>query len=187
MRLRLLVLACILLPASAFAEVSENLAYTYYDVTAQADKTLLSQLNASSPIRENGQVYHGHTKWDIRWRFWWNTDASGVCRITRSSTSLVSAITLPRLNGANLRQQSIFDRYIASLEAHELGHHQLAVQMARKIDSDLVSLPGMNSCPELEAFANARSQLSLERLNEQSRQYDLDTGHGRTQGAWIDY
>jgi predicted secreted Zn-dependent protease len=59
--------------------------------------------------------------------------------------------------------------------------------MARKIDDDLIHLPGMNSCPELEAFADAQSQLSLERLKEQSRQYDLETGHGRTQGVWVDY
>ena len=184
---RLLFFTCVFTPAAALAEVSENLTYSYYDVTARADKTLLSQLDAFSPIREEGQIYHGHTHWDIQWKFRWNTNESGVCRITSSSTSLVSVITIPRLNGANPRQQSIFDRYISSLEIHELGHHRLAVQMARKIDDDLIHLPGMNSCPELEAFADAQSQLSLERLKEQSRQYDLETGHGRTQGVWVDY
>lgn len=183
---KLLFLICALFPGIALAEVYENLSYSYYEVTAQADKTLRSLLNASTPIRENGQIYHGHTSWNIQWRFRWNINQSGMCQITSSSTTLNSVVTLPRLDGASSRQQALFDRYISSLEEHELGHYKLAVRTARIIDNDLLLLREMSSCSELEADANARSQRSLERLKEQSQQYDLDTSHGKSQGAWID-
>lgn len=183
---KLLPLICAVFPSVALAEVHENLNYSYYEVRAQADKTLLFLLNASSPVSENGQIYHGHTSWNIQWRFHWSINESGMCKITSSLTTLDSVITLPKLNGANLRQQAIFDRYFSSLKAHELGHYKLAVRTARIIDSELLLLPEMGSCSKLEAYANARSQRSLERLKEQSLQYDLDTSHGKTQGAWID-
>ncbi len=49
------------------AEVTENLAYTYYTAEADSRKSLLSILNASSPIRHQGRVYHGWYDSHVSW------------------------------------------------------------------------------------------------------------------------
>jgi predicted secreted Zn-dependent protease len=182
------LVACLLalfLASSAVAEVSEDLRYTYYQVDARTNQPLWPQLLATSSIREDGKPYIGQTNWDIRWHFNWNTDQNGVCRITGSAIQLTSVIVLPKLRSTSAHQLASFDRFIIALRQHELGHYSIASEAARKIDSDLKNFPPMSNCSALEAHANATSRRTLSRFNEMSRQYDRDTNHGKTQGAWI--
>ena len=44
----------------AHAGVTESLVYTRYPADASAAKSLLGALNAASPIRENGQIFHAY-------------------------------------------------------------------------------------------------------------------------------
>ena len=183
------LIACLLalfLASSAVADVSENLKYTYYQVNARTNQPLLPQLLATSSIREEGKPYIGKTNWNIRWNFNWKTDENGVCHITGSATQLTSVIVLPKLSSTSAHQLASFDRFIIALRQHELGHYSIAAEAARRIDSDLKNLPSMSNCNALEAHANATSQRTLSRFNEMSWQYDRDTNHGKTQGAWID-
>jgi predicted secreted Zn-dependent protease len=54
-----------------------------------------------------------------------------------------------------------------------------------EIDRALHALPGMSSCRELENAANRQSHAILDRHVARERQYDIDTGFGNTQGAWL--
>ncbi|HEX2584228.1 MAG TPA: DUF922 domain-containing protein, partial [Steroidobacteraceae bacterium] len=67
----------IVLSGSVCAEVTENFRVAYYPVYVHSGATLFSQFNAASTIRENGEVFHGYTHWDIHWSYRWNTDTSG--------------------------------------------------------------------------------------------------------------
>lgn len=169
----------------AVADVRENLTYSYYPVIVKSNLPLFPQLLAASSIREEGTPYVGITNWHVRWNFKWNTDRNGACRITSSSTQLTADILLPRLSNANVLQMASFDRFIIALRQHELGHYNIATEAARKIDSDLNNIPAMSNCSALEAYANTTSKNTMDRFNERSRQYDRDTNHGKTQGAWI--
>jgi predicted secreted Zn-dependent protease len=182
MRRTLLTFACALLPLAAVAQVGDQLSYTYYEVNVRSGK-LAPQINAQTPIRQDG-VHYARTQWNVSWRFRWN-EGPGGCRFTSVNVNLRTEITLPRLNGASPQQAALFERFMPALREHETGHHQIAQEAARAIDAQLRGIPAMDTCPALEAQANRDAQRILERYREKERQYDRDTGHGKTQGAWL--
>ena len=168
------------------SEVSENLSYQYYQVNAQEDEPLITQMLAVSPVIENGCIYVANTTWNVQWRFDWKANDHGECVVTDSSTRLDVVITLPELQGGSERQKEAFNRYREALRRHELNHYRMAAEAAHKIDDDLKNLPKMKSCQALESYANKISQSTLERYNEKNREYDRDTKHGQLEGAWTD-
>lgn len=171
---------------SALAEVRDRLTVTYYTIDVLPGKSLLSQINAASKIREDGQIYHGFTKWNIDWSVRWNTDSQGVCRIVSSMTQLDVQMTLPSAKRLNPQQAKVFSTYSQALRMHEQGHYELARQGAFDIDQALLTLPGTNDCKALEGLASAKVKEGMARLNERSKQYDRSTAHGKTQGALLD-
>lgn len=176
----------ILASGAVLAEVSEHLEYVYYEATARPDRPLVAQLRAASPIKEDGRIFFGHTRSNIRWNFNWTTDGSGLCRISATTTEVRAVITLPRIIGADTQQTAAFTRFIAALRQHELGHYRIALQAAQAIDDELRAHAGMSNCQALANYANTCAERTLTRFNELGRQYDKDTDYGRTQGAWID-
>lgn len=175
----------IFLCSAVHAEVIENFDISYYPVSLHSGSTLISQFNAASSIRENGEIFHGNTHWDIHWSFRWNTDASGRCRLISVNTKLDVVMTLPDAKGADTHQLAVVTSYSRALRMHEQGHYDIARRAARDIDQSLLAMPGMNDCKTLDIHANAKGYELLERYNELSRQYDKDTRHGRTQGAFL--
>ena len=167
------------------AEVSETLRSRWYEADARTHPSLGRALSQASPIRAVGTVYHGYTRWEVRWRFWWHTAADGLCHITRVETQAKGEITLPRLRHATAAQRAVFERYLGPLQAHERGHFELARQAAREIDQGIAGLPPLRDCPALEARANALGSEHLRRAQAAEREYDRRTRHGRTQGAWL--
>ena len=179
-------LALLGMTAPATAAVSEKLETVYYEVRVDTRRNLFALLNEASPVRVNGQVFHAYTSWNVRWRFYWHEQADGHCAITRTYTDLTGNITLPHLAGsANRPLQDDFKGYAAALRTHELGHYQFGKEAARAIDQALQGLPQMASCRELERVANRSAREILDSHTARERQYDIDTGHGKTQGAWL--
>jgi len=176
----------IVLSNSVCAEVAENFRVAYYPVYVHSGATLLSQFNAASTIRENGEVFHAYTHWDIHWSYRWNTDGSGQCRLISVSTKLDIIMTLPEARGASSSQQQVVSSYSRALREHEQGHYDIARRAASDIDQSLLMLPAMTDCKLLDTRANAKGYELLEKYNELSRQYDKNTQHGKTQGAWLD-
>ncbi|MBK7145393.1 MAG: DUF922 domain-containing protein [Xanthomonadales bacterium] len=62
---------------AAGAEVIENLDRIDYTATPRRGQTLRQALDAASPIREEGKLFHGYTKWHVRWNFRWWHEADG--------------------------------------------------------------------------------------------------------------
>jgi predicted secreted Zn-dependent protease len=178
-----ILLLCMAVPGIGSAEVRDNLSYSYYDVNAYPDRPLRQQITAASPIWQDGKKYHGHTKWNVRWSFRWDTDRDGVCRITNVTTTLRTVITLPKLRSASERQSLVFDRYMIALRQHELGHYKIATDAARAIDDELRNLPATRNCAFLEGEGNAAARRTLNYFIEANRQYDVETDHGEAQGA----
>ena len=168
---------------SAKAAVSENLQYSYYTANAEPGRSLLGAMNMATPIRQNGEVFHGFTRWDVRWNFRWFESANGRCRITDTTTSLSATITLPKLTGADRDQAAVFEPFVTALRAHELGHYAIGKEAASTVDFRIRNLPEMASCPALESAANQTGHATLEEFRQRELRYDATTGHGRTQGA----
>lgn len=170
----------------AQAAVTEEQADRPYAVYAQPGDTLRQALNAATPITVDGQRFHGHTRWKVRWNFRWRHDASGACRITEVTTRLQTEVQLPQLRGGNAEQRALFGRYLRALSRHEQGHVQFGRDAARAIDEGIAALPTAPNCATLERQANDLGQRLLREHSEREKQYDRDTHHGASQGAKLE-
>jgi len=185
-RLPILLFAMAVHATDALAEVQQSLNYTYYDVTLMARQSLLSALNVASPIRENSRIFHGYTRWNVHWHIRWQEHADGSCRTVSTKTDLTGDITLPRLARSDDARSAAFDRYTSALMRHETGHFDLGRRAARAVDQALSEMPPMKSCDALYKSAGDRAGQILDHFREEERQYDVTTGHGKTQGADAD-
>lgn len=185
MRLQLALLLACALPLAAAAEVRDNIDYSYYEVQVFTGPSLGTQVRAASPIREGSQVSFGDTHWNVRWDLRWNNDASGQCRLTGVVVTLRTRMLLPQLRGASAQQAAVFERFMAALRLHENGHYAHGQRAAQEIEQNLLALPPAASCAALEAQANDSGRRSLARYADLDVQYDRETNHGRTQGAYL--
>ncbi|QMV64561.1 DUF922 domain-containing protein [Pseudomonas berkeleyensis] len=167
------------------ADVQEHLQKQYYDLQVASGQSLSRALDQASPIHENGQVFHAYTRWKVQWNFWWREQRDGRCQIDLTRTLLNASITLPRLGGGDAQQRQRFEQYLSALREHELGHYRIGQAAAAEIDAALLATPEYPSCAELQQQANQRANAILQRYAEQEWQYDQQTGHGRSQGAWL--
>ena len=176
--------ALALLTHPAQAEVSESLQYRYYTVSQRGGEALWQALDRASPIREQGEVFRGDTRWRVNWDMRWQQSPGGRCALTRVQTRLTATITLPQIDGAwNAEARARFVRYVAALKQHELGHVESGRLAAQSIDRRLSAFPVMPSCHALEQAANAAGFALLEQARQRDLAYDRTTGHGRIEGV----
>ncbi|MET1078656.1 MAG: DUF922 domain-containing protein [Pseudomonas sp.] len=178
------ILLSLTLTGPAVAQVDEQLDYQYYSADADAHTSLGEAISAASSIRQDGKVFHGYTKWFVKWRYRWQ-QRSGRCQLTEVTTTLSGNITLPRLQGGTPRQRREFERYFEALRGHELGHYGYGQTAARQIDDELSALQPTSNCKILESTANALAQELLDQQVALEKRYDIDTRHGATQGALV--
>lgn len=178
--------ASVLITPGVCANVVEKLESVDYVAIPKPSQSLRQALNDASPIRENGEIFHGYTQWHIRWEFHWQRDDSGRCKITRNRTALDLVITLPKLAGAKPQMQARFDRFKVALEAHEQAHARIARDTARAIDDTILRLPSMANCQVLENTANRRANALIDASKQQQIELDRITEHGRRDGARVD-
>ena len=165
------------------AEVVESLDVVTYTVYPKRGQSLRQALDDVTPIREDGKIFHGHTRWNHRWSFRWWREANGRCRITSNTTTLDLVITLPELGSGSGPMQQRFQRFRAALHAHELGHARIAREAAERVDRAILDLPEMASCTALEAAANRVAKDLLADSGRDQKRFDRETEHGRRDGA----
>jgi predicted secreted Zn-dependent protease len=182
---KLLLLCGLAASSTSAAEVQEKLVYGHYDAEASPGRSLAAILNDSSPYRPSGQVFHSNTSWNVDWKFQSMTLPDGRCKIVRVITQLSGEIDLPRLLGAERPLKEQFETYLAALRVHELGHYAIGKQAAIAVDGKLLALPVMSNCDALESAARDLGARVLGEYEAKGIQYDVDTGHGKTQGAWL--
>ncbi len=170
-------------PGPAPAEVGETLRTHRYPVRLIPGQDLRGMLDAATPIRVDGQRFHGYTRWIVRWNFRWWQEADGRCRITSVDTQLALEITVPVAEDPELQRSRPLQQYLAALNLHELGHVEVGRRAAEAIDRGILALPTMPSCDALAAAANGLAERQLRKSRDEELADDRDTGHGRTQGA----
>lgn len=175
-----LLTSCCLL---AHAEVTEKLSFLSYQVRVLPGQSLLQALNRTSPIRKGGEIFHGFTHWQVKWRFNWQTGQDGRCRVTQVNTDVVTEITLPEALEMPPDAATRFASFLKALRAHELGHRQVGLEAAQAIDQALLNMPAQDNCRILEHSANQLGHQIIARHQAKDVDYDSRTGHGKTQGA----
>ena len=184
---KLFLLIFLVIAWPVMADVKEKQTdYIYYTANADPSLSLTDILNASSPIRENGKIFFGYTKWDIKWNYNWYEKPNVRCKLTRVTVDFSSSIQLPKLSGGSSKQRNKFDKFLSALRTHELGHYKMGKDAATAIDRKISSLPEMSSCKELGSVANKTGDRILNEYRKKEKQYDVSTSHGKTQGAWLE-
>jgi predicted secreted Zn-dependent protease len=183
----LIALLCLLGCAPLLARTPARIDQRTYPVDLANTTDLRGALSAASPIREGGRVYHGYTRWFVRWHSFWRVN-DGLCRMQRVSTEVDIEFTLPNAT-RQPRDRALRQRYtdfLNALRTHEQGHADFALQAAQQIEQALMAVPPQPDCDQLSAAANARGHAIIEHTRANERAYDDRTGHGRTQGAFLD-
>lgn len=168
--------------SSAIAAPVVNEQYNYYLVGPSTPQELLPALNKTSTIRQNGQIYHGHTESRINWQFWWQ-DEQQSCRIERVTVTVNATYTLPQLTSSYPDVNRIWGKWYPNLLKHEQGHKNLAIDIAQQIENAIYNMGQRNSCAQLEQDANAIGRQFIAQLNKLDNEYDKRTKHGETEGA----
>ena len=180
---RLCMLVLLAATTNVAGKVEESLDYVDYTAYPQRGQSLRQALNDATPIRQDGKIFHGHTRWTHDWSFRWWREANGRCRITSNTTRLDLVITLPDLGSGSAAMRQRFQDFRSALHEHELGHARIARDTANRIDRAILDLPEMASCTALEASANRIAREALADGEREQRRYDRDTDHGRRDGA----
>ena len=182
--MKFLLLIFTLLPFYLNAEIKIVESYRFYKVATKSKSNILEDLNNASPIREEGNVFHGYTRYDIKWKFWWKSN-NNKCEVTKVETNLKLKYTMPSLISSNSEIKVIWSNWYPNLEIHEKGHGDLAKDTAYKIDKKLTALGSKANCDLLKNEGNKIAYRLMANLKEANKIYDRKTNHGETQKAWI--
>ena len=179
------LLICLASASGASADVVDKLSYSNYEVDASGARSLGKLLDKASPHRQGDTVYYGFTKWRIGWNVKWRYGPDRRCKLTEVSTELSGNIDLPTLTGATESQARKFEVFLAALRVHEEGHYAIGREAAKAVDAALLALPQMADCAALQEAVTATGNETMDRFKGLGAQYDLETQHGKSQGAWL--
>ncbi|MBT8148783.1 MAG: DUF922 domain-containing protein [Pseudomonadales bacterium] len=156
----------------------------YYPVVAQSLDTLLLALASEVPERPGGKIYHGYTHSEVGWR-WQFANRAGGCRMLNVQADVQNTITLPELQGPTGQSEAarVWRQWYPALRRHELQHANNAIEIARRGETRLLTLPPAKSCSALDERANRMVEQLIAELRDINAAYDRRTKHGETEGA----
>jgi predicted secreted Zn-dependent protease len=158
-------------------EVTED----YYPVRGRTIRELASQADQA----EDG--WTAFTDWRTEWRYQW-LDSGTSCELTGGEVDVTARITYPRWRPPDDAAPSVvarWERFMANLVTHELGHVTIALQGAEAIDDHFDSGSSEATCSELERATDEAAKQLHDRYERLNVRYDRVTGHGLAQGTGL--
>jgi predicted secreted Zn-dependent protease len=174
----------LLATAPAFAD-RDDFAIDYFTVTGSTARELSAEIDAKSPIGEDGTHSDGYTHWHIDWTYNLTSGPAG-CAADRIAVNLAIRMTLPRWYPPRSADEALvgrWNRYVAALRLHEDGHRFRAEAAARDVRRALLAESRARDCRTLENRLNSRANDLLADLRKRQEAYDRETAHGQTQGV----
>lgn len=143
----------------------------YYTVNGSTEKELSREIQAKGP-----QEYAAYTGWQVSWT--WPGYGSLLCDVSSPIVDAEVTVTFPSWDPpANAPPELIvkWAGFSQALAVHEQGH----------VDNVYGSLPRIEAAIKNAdcLTAEAAAQAIIQEMNQFDLDYDLETGHGRTQGA----
>ena len=181
---RMFIVFVLFAATSVSAEPVVETRYSYYSVSADSKQGLFTNLNRETPIRLDGKIFHGSTRSNINWKFWWKIKDSR-CRITRVKVFVDVTFTLPKLKNSPMEVYDLWRQWYPKLFRHEKGHRNNALVIARRIEKGIRRLNPSPSCKTLEKSANQLGKKLIRELSRIDRAYDERTDHGLKEGAGL--
>ena len=164
-------------------EITEE--HEYYDVSGATPEEIRRQMTKHGTKWDDGKTYDAVTTWDIKYRYD-TTREGGGCYVTSAKTKIGIVFRYPRFTPQADTPESVLNRwnsYMNNLQAHEIGHRDLAVDAAHEISESLSAMAGFNTCREADKAVTAVAREKLGRMKQAQIDYDATTRHGATQGA----
>jgi predicted secreted Zn-dependent protease len=148
-----------------------NATVQLYDVSGSTASEIRAQLNTYGP-----GDYGAYTKWVVRWD--WPGRGTAQCRLQEATVSYEITVTFPRWTPtADATPELVvqWNDYLDALARHENEHVNNVVS---RFPAVVAAIKG-GTCLSAEATA----QMVLQQMRRLDSQHDLNTDHGRTQGA----
>lgn len=142
-----------------------------YAVGGRSVAAIRRAIDAARPTDPNdGKRVDGLSRWNINWR--WRRDPQGVCSTSLDNISFSAVVTVPRLADPDVpaRVRAQFDRFRATLLAHEDGH----VRYAWDHRGDVVTAMNAAGCAGIKDAGMA----AVRKIGEHDIAYDKATRHG---------
>jgi predicted secreted Zn-dependent protease len=128
----------------------------------------------------------GRADWHVSYQFT-TRPAPGGCAVASVTTKLALKVRLPRwtpAQDASADLQARWARYMAALEVHEAGHLQNGRDFEGNFKRVASGMSGMD-CGALDAAVRAQFDSMSKQAAARDRDYDTQTQHGATQGAFF--
>jgi predicted secreted Zn-dependent protease len=159
--------------------------YEYYEVCGICEKDLHCDLKQKCITWNDGKKYDSVTSWKIKWDYGYN-NVSNACKANSFIVNVEVIFRLPKWVRTDEAPQALVDKwdtFVRNLLTHEKGHRDLAIAAASELARSVAELPPAETCADLDKKVQALSRSSMKKLNEEEKQYDINTNHGQTQGA----
>jgi predicted secreted Zn-dependent protease len=171
--------------AAAGEEVSIIIDRLYYQIEGASSDDLRAQMDQLGRNDEDGLHWDGYTEWYITWAYPFSV-TDGDCTLGPVEVIVDVTIVLPQWDApADASPELVrkWENFIKTLELHEEGHKEIAIEAGHEICQLLNGFTSYSSCDELEQAADAAAQEILDRYLQREVVYDQETEHGITQGV----
>jgi predicted secreted Zn-dependent protease len=170
--------------APAESETVQRRAETvYYDIEGGSWADLAAALRERGP-RAHGRQFFGLTEWEMSVEYRPVADGAG-CAVDDLTIEVSVKTHLPRWSRAAAAPTPLrraWNRFVAALGQHEQGHRVLA-ERAAETASRRLRAASAPTCDRLDAEARREVATVMQEYERRQLAYDVETGHGRTQGA----
>jgi predicted secreted Zn-dependent protease len=170
----------------ALVSLNENVVTRTYPVGGTTAAEVRAGLNRGGPYSNDaGRRYDGATTWDLRWSFRYARQPD-ACSLAAATLDLNVVVVLPELTQPEALAAETLSRWQAyrdALDAHEQGHVGRSRAGAEALAQVYRDMGAFASCRELAAQLTAAGEAVLIEIRAADRLYDIETEHGRSQGA----
>ena len=181
------VLVCWLPAKKVMAEIEVEESFKYYDIKPKKAGDIVFELRKHSPVMRGNRVYHGETEWELRPFFHWK-QIGKLCYVEDFIVKVKTEYTMPRLaenQSFDEQTKKKFKTFYEALLVHEKGHSEFGIKAANDIHHLLENVKPVQGCEVLKKTLTRDINEIIDAYDKLNKAYDIETGHGRTQGAVI--
>lgn len=153
----------------------------YYTVFGRSALEIRRQMAQCSPIQGG---FDAVTHWWYRYGYSYYEKENGLCGVKDVTLVLHITFLFPYWKSDTNDQQltAHWNSYFSNLQTHEFGHRDITIQYAQSALSAIQAFPDA-PCTNIVQSVNAYADAQLDVIQQKNTSYDMQTGHGETQGA----
>jgi predicted secreted Zn-dependent protease len=157
---------------------------SFYEVSGSSASKLREHLNEIRPADAHGERFDSVTNYQLSYTYRVLPE-SKACKFTKFNPTIEVTITLPKWLDADpdSRLGRRWQSYYNALYSHEMGHYDLAIRTFDKLKQIGSGFKTSNGCNAIGAEFKTLFDETLHELERSNADYDLQTDHGRKQGA----